>query len=253
MRAVIVDDEPLAREGVFLRLRKFQDIDVIAECEDGSSAIEKIVELSPDLVFLDVQMPDIDGFEVLRTLPRESLPKVIFLTAYEHHAVRAFEVNALDYLLKPIDDERFEAAIERARKATQSDSKLEAADRILRLLRQESPNYVSRFPVRVGSRIHVVRTHDIDWIAAAGDYVELHSKGRLLLLHETMNSMEHKLDPQRFLRIHRSRIVRVDLIQEAGSIDNREYLVKLSDGSEHRSGRTYASRLEDWLALGRSG
>ena len=115
MRAVIVDDEPLARDGVLLRLEKFRDVEVVAECEDGSSAIEKIVQLSPDLVFLDVQMPDMDGFEVLRALPQESLPDVIFLTAYEHHAVRAFEIHALDYLLKPIDDERFVSAIERAR------------------------------------------------------------------------------------------------------------------------------------------
>jgi two-component system, LytTR family, response regulator len=252
MRAVVVDDEPLAREGVLIRLRKFQDIDVVAECEDGSSAIEKILELSPDLVFLDVQMPDMDGFEVLRALPKESLPRVIFLTAYEHHAIRAFEVNALDYLLKPVDDERFAGAIERARKTFHSDSKLEMADRLLRLLNEESQTYVSRFPVRVGPRIHVIRTQDIDWIAAAGDYVELHCKGRSHLLHETMNSVERKLDPQTFLRIHRSRILRLELIAEARSIDNREYLVRLSDGSEHRSGRTYASRLEDWLASGES-
>jgi len=251
MRAVIVDDEPLAREGVLIRLRRFQDIDVIAECEDGSSAIEKIMELSPDLIFLDVQMPDMDGFEVLRALPRESLPEVIFLTAYEHHAVRAFEAHALDYLLKPIDDERFAVAIERARNAAHSVSKLEIADRLLQLLKQDPPNYVTRFPVRLGSRIQLVRTREIDWIAAAGDYVELHSKGRSHLLHETMSSVEQKLDPQEFLRIHRSRIVRLGLIEEARSIDNREYLVRLSDGSEHRSGRTYAGRLEDWLASGK--
>jgi two-component system, LytTR family, response regulator len=250
MRAVIVDDEPLAREGVLIRLGKFQDIEVVAECEDGSSAIEKITELSPDLVFLDVQMPDMDGFEVLRALPQESLPEVIFLTAYEHHAVRAFEVNALDYLLKPVDDDRFAAAIERARNSAHSDSKLEMADRLLQLLKQESRNYVTRFPVRVGPRIQVVRANDIDWIAAAGDYVELHGKGRSHLLHETMNSVEHKLDPKEFLRIHRSRIVRLELIEEARNIDNREYLVRLSDGSEHRSGRTYAGRVEAWLTSG---
>jgi two-component system, LytTR family, response regulator len=250
MRAVVVDDEPLAREGVVIRLRKFQDIEIVAECEDGSSAIEKIMELSPDLVFLDVQMPDMDGFEVLRALPKKSLPEVIFLTAYEHHAVRAFEVHALDYLLKPVDDERFAAAIERARDAAHSDSKLEMTDRLLQLLKQERGNYVTRFPVKMGSRIQVVRTQDIDWIAAAGDYVELHCKDHSHLLHETMNSVERKLDPQAFLRIHRSRIVRLELIEEARSIDNREYIVRLSDGSEHRSGRTYAEHVENWLACG---
>jgi two-component system LytT family response regulator len=247
VRAVIVDDEPLAREGVLLRLERFSDVKVVAQCEDGSSAIEKIVELSPDLVFLDVQMPDMDGFEVLRALPPESLPEVIFLTAYEHHAVRAFDVHAVDYLLKPIDDERFASAIERVRGVFRSDRKVHMAERLLELLGHQSAGYVTRFPVKVGPRIQVVRTRDIDWIAAAGDYVELHSSGRSHLLHETMNSVEQKLDPQKFLRIHRSRIVRLDLIQEAHGIDNREYRVRLTDGSEHRSGRTYADRLENWL------
>lgn len=247
MRTVIVDDEPLARDGVLLRLEKFHDIVVVAACEDGSSAIEKIVELSPDLVFLDVRMPDMDGFEVLRALPRENLPEVIFLTAYEHHAVRAFEVHALDYLLKPIDDERFASAIERARDVFHSDRKFQTAERLWQLLEQESPSHVTRFPVKVGARIQIIRTQDIDWIAAARDYVELHSKGRCYLFHETMNSIEQKLDPRQFLRIHRSRIIRLDLVQEAQSIDNREYMVRLTDGSEHRSGRTYADRLETWL------
>jgi len=251
VRAVIVDDEPLAREGVLLRLERFQDIEVVAECEDGLSAIERILELSPDLVFLDVQMPDMDGFEVLRALPQRSLPEVIFLTAYEHHAVRAFEVHALDYLLKPLDDERFAAAIERARQAEHADSRLRSAERLLQLLKDESAVYVERFPVKVGARIQVVRAQTIDWIAAAGDYVELHSKGHSHLLHETMNAMEQKLDPGRFLRIHRSRIVRLELIEQARSLDNREYMVTLADGSEHRSGRTYADRLENWLASGK--
>ena len=252
MRAVIVDDEPLAREGVLLRLERFRDIEVVAQCEDGSSAVEKIAELSPDLVFLDVQMPDMDGFDVLRSLPPKSLPEVIFLTAYEHHAVRAFDVHALDYLLKPIDDERFASAIERVRDVFHSDRKVRMAERLLELLGHKSASYVTRFPVKVGTRTQVVQAQDINWIAAAGDYVELHSKARSYLLHETMNSLEQKLDPQKFLRIHRSRIVRLDLIQEAQSIDNREYMVKLTDGSEHRSGRTYADRLENWLDHGKS-
>lgn len=247
MRTIVVDDEPLARDGVLLRLGRFRDVEVVAACEDGTSAIEKIAELSPDLVFLDVQMPDLDGFEVLRALPQESLPEVIFLTAYERHAVRAFEIHALDYLLKPIDDERFASAIQRARDHFRSDRKAQVTERLLQLLADESPSHVTRFAVKVGTRIQVVRTQDIDWIAAAGDYVEFHSKGRCYLLHETMNSIQQKLDPQQFLRIHRSRIVRLDLIQEAQTIDNREYRVRLTDGSEHRSGRTYASRLENWL------
>jgi len=200
------------------------------------------------VVFLDVQMPGMDGFEVLRALPKENLPSVIFLTAYEQHALRAFEVHALDYLLKPVDDERFGVAVHRARQVEDSDSKLQMAERILQMLKQGQGRYVSRFPVRIGSRIQVILSDDIEWIAAAGDYVELHTRGRCHLLRETMNSLEQKLNPTQFLRIHRSRIVRESCIRELHPIDNREYIVKLSDGTEHRSSRSYAERLDSWLS-----
>jgi two-component system, LytTR family, response regulator len=248
MRALIVDDEPLARRGVALRLRKFSDVEIVAECGDGSSAVEKILELSPDVVFLDVQMPGMDGFEVLRTLPSDTLPSIIFLTAYEQHALRAFEVHALDYLLKPLDDERFCRAVERAKQVQDTDSKIRMSERILRLLGENYGRYVSRLPVRTGSRIQVVLADEIDWIAAAGDYAELHCSGRVHLLRETMNSLEQKLDPAKFLRIHRSRIVRVTCVRELLALENREYLLKLSDRSEHRSSRGYADRLQDWLS-----
>jgi two-component system, LytTR family, response regulator len=248
VRALIVDDEPLARRGVVLRLEKFRDVEVIGECGDGSSAVEKILELTPDVVFLDVQMPGMDGFEVLRALPKDNLPAVIFLTAYEQHALRAFEFHALDYLLKPVDDERFGDAVRRAQQIGDSGSKTRMAEKILALLDRRPAKYVSRFPVRIGSRIQLVFAEDIEWIAAAGDYAELHSGGRCHLIRETMNSLEEKLDPAHFLRIHRSRIVRMRCIRELRSIDNREYIVKLQDGSEHRSGRSYADRLDSWLS-----
>ncbi|HVR24846.1 MAG TPA: LytTR family DNA-binding domain-containing protein [Candidatus Polarisedimenticolia bacterium] len=248
MRALIVDDEPLARRGVVLRLKKFRDVEVVGECGDGASAVEKILELTPDVVFLDVQMPGMDGFEVLRALPKESMPAVIFLTAYEQHALRAFEVHALDYLLKPVNDERFSDAVGRARQAGDADSRTRMAERILSMLDRKPAKYVTHFPVRVGSRIQLVRTNDIEWIAAAGDYAELHSGGGCHLVRETMNSLEEKLDPTEFLRIHRSRIVRARCIRELRSLDNREYLVKLKDGSEHRSGRSFADRLDSWLS-----
>jgi two-component system LytT family response regulator len=247
VRALIVDDEPLARRGVALRLKKFRDVEVIGECGDGPAAVEKILQLSPDIVFLDVQMPGMDGFEVLRALPGQNLPSVIFLTAYEQHALRAFEVHALDYILKPVDDERFSKAVHRARQVHATGSRIQMADRILRMLEENSPKRVSRFPVRVGTRIQIVLTDDIEWIAAAGDYAELHVGGRSHLLRESMNSLEEKLDPEQFLRIHRSRIVRAASIRELRHIDNREYLVRLSDGSEHRSSRTFADRLDNWL------
>ena len=247
MRVLIVDDEPLARRGVSLRLRKIADVEIVGECGDGLSAVRKIQDLAPDVVFLDVQMPGMDGFEVLRSLAEENMPSVIFLTAYEQHALRAFEVHALDYLLKPVDDERFSAAVDRVRKLADSASKTRMAERILRMLGRDSERYTSRFVVRTGSRIQIVLADDIDWIAAAGDYTELHVRGRSHLFRETMNSLEQKLDPAKFLRIHRSRIVRTACILELRGIDNREYLVKLSDGSEHRSSRSYARRLEEWL------
>lgn len=247
MRVLIVDDEPLARRGVCVRLRKCPGIEIVGECGDGLSAVGKILDLSPDLLFLDVQMPGMDGFEVLRSLPQENLPGVIFLTAYEQHALRAFEVHALDYLLKPVDDQRFSAAVDRARKITDSTSKTQMAERILKMLGRESPKFAARFVVRTGPRMQIVLAEDTQWIGAAGDYAELHVHGRSHLLRETMNSLEQKLDPAAFLRIHRSRIVRTACILELRNIDNREYLVKLSDGSQHRSGRSYARRLEEWL------
>jgi two-component system, LytTR family, response regulator len=247
MRALIVDDEPLAREGVALRLQAFKEVEIIGECEDGSSAVEKIVELGPDVVFLDVQMPGMDGFEVLKAVPEDDLPAVIFVTAYEQHALRAFEVYALDYLLKPLDDERFKCAVKRALQAADSESKLRVAERVLEMLRQKPEGYVSRFPVRVGSRIQLVFTEDIEWIAGAGNYAELHTLKRSHLLRETLNALEQKLDPSQFLRIHRSKIVRTTCIRELQPIDNREYFVKLADNSEHRSSRTYADRLDGWL------
>jgi len=252
VRALIVDDEPLARRGVVLRLRRFRDVEIVGECGDGHSAVERILAQSPDVVFLDIQMPGMDGFEVLRALPAEKLPGIIFLTAYEQHVLRAFDVHALHYLLKPVDDTRFAAAIGRARELV--DSKLKADDmaqRVIRMLGHASDAYTSRFTLQTGSRIQIVMAEDVEWIGAAGDYVELHVNGRSFLIRETMSSLEQKLDPEQFLRIHRSRIVQSKDILELRSIENREFTIKLSDGSEHRSSRTYADRLERWLSSGR--
>jgi two-component system, LytTR family, response regulator len=194
-----------------------------------------------------VQMPGMDGFDVLRAVPKERLPGIVFVTAYEQHALRAFDANALDYLLKPLDDARFEVAVHRARELVNTASRSLMAERVMKLLGADS-DYISRFTVRSGSRIQIVLAEDVDWIGAAGDYAELHACNRSHLIRKTMASLEEKLDPKKFLRIHRSRIVRADGIVELRSIDNREYIVKLSDGSEHRSSRTYAEGLEAWLA-----
>ena len=251
MRALIVDDEPLARRGVVLRLRRYRDVEIVGECGDGLTAVEKILEFSPDLVFLDVQMPGMDGFGVLRALPRERLPGVIFFTAYEQHALKAFEVHALDYLLKPVSNARFTAALGRAYKLVDSAARATMAERVLEMLDRTADKYASRFTVQTGSRIQIVIAEDVEWIGAAGDYVELHVGGRSFLLRETMASLEERLDPTKFLRIHRSRMVQSRGILELRSIEKREFIVKLADGSEHRSSRTYADRLERWLSSDR--
>jgi two-component system LytT family response regulator len=251
VRALIVDDEPLARRGVVLMLRRFKDIDIVGECGDGRSAVDRIVERSPDVVFLDIQMPGMDGFEVLRALPRENMPAVIFLTAYDQHVLRAFDFHALHYLLKPVDDTRFAAAINRARDLLDSKLKVDIAQRVMKMLDGASDQYASRFAVQTGSRIQIVVAEDIEWVGSAGNYVELHVNGRSFLLRESMASFEQRLDPAKFIRIHRSRIVQARAIVELRSIENREFMVMLSDDSKHRSSRTHADRLERWLSSGR--
>ena len=217
----------------------------------GEAGLKLLVRVTPRLVLLDIQMPGMDGFEVLRALPADALPAVIFLTAYEQHALRAFEVHALDYLLKPIDDERFAAAVGRARKLLAATARASAAERVLAMLARATAATTTRFTVQTGSRIQIVLAEDVDWIGASGDYVALHVKGRSHLVRETMTSLERRLGPHEFLRIHRSRFVHVRRIVELRAIDSREYLVRLADGSEHRSSRTYADRLEQWLAAGK--
>ena len=251
MRVLIVDDEPLARSGVVHRLRQFKDVEIVGECGDGVSAVEMILEHSPDVIFLDIQMPEMDGFEVLHSLPKESLPTVIFLTAYEQHLLRAFDVHALHYLVKPVDDKRFVEAVSRARDLVDAELKADMAQRLMKMLDATVNGFASRFTVRTGSRIQIVPAEDVEWIGAAGDYVELHVNGCSFLLRETMASLAQRLDPAKFIRIHRSRIVRSTGIVELRVIENREFTVKLSDGSEHRSSRTYADRLERWLLSGR--
>ena len=188
---------------------------------------------------------------MIRALQTERLPAIIFLTGHDEHALRAFAVNALDYLLKPVDYERFSVALNRAREQLDTTRKAELVGRMLQSLDQSSSCYASRFVVRVGSRIQIVSAEDLEWIRAAGDYSELHTGNATHLLRETMNTLEQKLDPGKFARIHRSKIVRLAQILELRSIENREYFVKLRDGSQHRSSRTYADRLERWLRTGR--
>ena len=246
LRALIVDDEPLARDGIRLHLEDQPDIEVIGEAEDGESALEAIRELEPDIVFLDIQMPGVDGFGVLEQLRDEVVPEVVFVTAYDQFALQAFESHALDYLLKPFDAERFNRALSRIRTHLRGRRRLEADARLIRLLDEmrNKPRYLERLVVRSGGKILILRVDDVDWIEAAANYVKLHVGGRNYLLRETMTNMEKQLDPERFIRIHRSTIVRVDRIKLLEPLFQGDFLVVLEDGSRLPSSRGYRDNLQ---------
>lgn len=250
MRVVIVDDEPLARRGVRVRLRGAPDVDVIAECGTGGDAVNAMQSLGPDLVFLDIQMPDLNGFEVLRRLREQKLPLVIFLTAHDEYALAAFEAHALDYLLKPIDDARFAQALDRARILNASHTLAETNERIsamLNSIEQSQARYRTHITVKTGRRVKVVPVLEIDWIGADGDYVTLHVNDKDYLVRQTITSLERELDPEQFLRIHRSTIVQTSRIAELTTLEGEGYLVRLRNGSERRTSRPYRSRLKEWL------
>ncbi|MDQ2869436.1 MAG: LytTR family DNA-binding domain-containing protein [Acidobacteriota bacterium] len=253
LRAVVADDEALGRRGIVSRLAKADAVDVVAQCSNGREAIEAVRELKPDLLFLDVQMPGIDGFEVVRGLPADGRPHVIFVTAWDKHAVRAFQVEALDYLVKPIDDERFAEALERARQAIAQRRDSEIGRRVVAAVRESgSPSEEKRVPsgalpgcfvVRDRGRVSFVRHADVDWIEGAGDYVRLHAADREWLLRDTLGAVEKRLDPRKFLRIHRSTIVRLDRIRELRPFENGDASVHLIDGRELRASRSYRGAL----------
>ncbi len=245
IRAVIVDDEPLARRRIRSLLVEAEDVEVDAECENGREAIQAIEESPPDLLFLDIQMPEVDGFDVLQAIGVGRVPVVIFVTAYDQFALRAFEAHALDYLLKPFDDERFEAALQRARERIRQQQGGDL-DRGLRALLEEvrgDRGYLQRLVVPTGHRSVFIRTEEIDWIEAERNYISLHVGGRAYLLRENLSRIESALDPTTFCRIHRSTIVNIDRIQAVESLLGGEYLVVLHDGTKLTSGRSYRRNL----------
>jgi two-component system, LytTR family, response regulator len=250
IRTLIVDDEPLARERLTSLLQAEKEVEIIGQCRDGEEAVTAIHDHSPDLVFLDVQMPQMNGFEVIEAIGTEKMPLVIFVTAYDQHALKAFQVRALDYLLKPFDRERFADALARARKQMERDETGDIGRRLLALvkdLRRDQPR-TERLVVKSGGRLFFLRADEIDWIEAAGNYVRLHVGTTSHLLRETMNAIEGRLDPEKFFRIHRSRIVNMERIQELQPWLNGEYAVLLRTGTRLTLSRGYREKLQERLA-----
>ena len=251
LRTLIVDDEPLGREAIRTRLALDDEIRIVGEASNGKQAIREIQHHKPDLVFLDVQMPDADGFEVLSSADSNSLPIVIFVTAFEQHALRAFEVHALDYLLKPFDDDRFQVALERAKSAWRKDRGHQLQSKLRDLLtdRIDGPKYLDRMIVKETGRISFVKTEDIKWFRAEGNYVKLFLGKQTHMLHTSMNALEAQLDPKRFFRIHRSLIINIEHLQELRPWHTGEYVVVMRDGTELTMSRGYRDRLDDLLSV----
>lgn len=245
MRVAIVDDEPLARLAVKVRLARHPDVQVVAEYGDGDTALAGLAATRPDLAFVDVEMPGRSGLEVLSALPRAERPMAILLTAHDTFAVQAFGLAALDYLLKPVDDERLEEALDRARHAFPY-RRPGAAGTVPAAA--STPAWTRSFAVRIGTRTLLVDAADVERIEADGDYATLHAHGRTYLVRERLQALALRLDPARFQRVHRSAIVRLDCIAELRALTNRDALLRLRDGTLLRASRTYMPALTDALA-----
>jgi two-component system, LytTR family, response regulator len=250
IRALIIDDEPLARAGLRRLLEGDTEVEILGECGDGLEAAEQIRRLHPDLIFLDIQMPELDGFGVLDSLTPDELPLVIFVTAYDQHALRAFQVHALDYLLKPFEEERFHEALDRAKAHLHQKNGSQITRRILEMLdgNREERQSPGRIMVRNAGRITFVRVEEVDWIEAQGDYVCLHCQGKKHLVREKISDMETQLAADRFLRIHRSTIVSIPRIKEMQPLFHGEYAVVLHDGTRLTMSRSFRDRVFERLS-----
>jgi two-component system LytT family response regulator len=251
IRTLLVDDEEIARRGLRVRLERANDIEIIGECQNGVEAIDAINLLSPDLVFLDVQMPELSGFDVLRSVRPQATPHVVFVTAFDQYALRAFEFHALDYLLKPIDDERFAATLRHAREvmlARDGAYARQFAEAIASLTRSaalpaDRPGS-ERLAIPTGDRVLIVRLADIDWIQASDNYVTIHVGKKSWLLRETISALEQRLTPKGFARIHRSTIVNAQRVTELRSLPNGEFAIVLTDGTALRLSKSYRAALD---------
>jgi two-component system LytT family response regulator len=250
IRALIVDDEPIARRGIRHHLCGEPDVEVVGECGDGAAAVAAIGELAPDLVFLDVQMPEVGGFDVVDAVGVARMPAVIFVTAYDQYAVRAFDVHALDYVLKPIEGERFRRALDRARERLERTGD-DVAERIAAALgdlgRTVPRRYPKRLAIRSDGRVTLVDVREVDRVEAAGNYVEVYAGGKARLMRETLTNLEARLDPETFVRVSRSTIVNADRVRELRPMFNGDFVVVLRDGTEVSASRRYRQSLDALL------
>ena len=260
IKTLLVDDEPLARSNLRVLLKDDADVEVVGEARNGTEALSAIRQHSPDLVFLDIQMPEMDGFGVLENIEAEQMPVIVFVTAFDRYALRAFEFHALDYLLKPFDDARFEKALRQAKQQVEQRDIKDLSHRLIALLAgrdaaaTEQPvkaNYLTRLLIKSSGRVSFLKTEDVDWIGAEDYYIKLHVGRKNHLLRETMNEMEAKLDPSMFIRVHRSSIVNIDRIRELQQHFNGEYIVVLKDGTELKLSRSRREQLQNMLKTGR--
>jgi two-component system, LytTR family, response regulator len=256
IRTLIVDDEPLARRNLRVLLEKDPQIEIVEECRNGREAVKAINTLSPDLIFLDIQMPEMDGFDVLEHVGPEHIQAIIFVTAFDQYALKAFDVHALDYLLKPFDDERFGHALKRAKVQIEAHEINRLSKRLLALLEEreserkvDQKDYLTRLMIKDSGRVRLLKVDEIDFVEADGNYVKLHVDRATHLLREKMNDLEGRLDPARFVRIHRSIIVNLDRIKEMHPHFNGDYIVVLDNGKQLRMSRTRREHLEARLKL----
>jgi two-component system, LytTR family, response regulator len=264
MKAIIVDDEALARQGLALRLAEIAGVEVVQQCANGEEAIAAIMEHSPDLVFLDIQMPGMTGFELIKEIQSDALPMVIFVTAYDAFAIDAFNVHAIDYLLKPVEVDRLAAAIEKAKHSKVQQAALDEKQRLMELVvsvtgksaaaiaelldsEEELVEHADRLAIKDGSSITFVPVRDIDWIDAAGDYMCVHVKGETHIMRTTMKELEAKLDPLIFQRVHRSTIVNLERVEKVSSHINGEFHLTLSCGSSLKMSRSYKEKVKHFF------
>jgi len=249
LRVLVVDDEAPARQRLVDLLKKDPQVGGVSEAANGKAAMEIIGREAPHLVFLDVQMPELDGLQVIETVGPAAMPLTVLVTAYDQHAIRAFEANALDYLLKPFSDERWEAALARAKTRLDECNLREFGRSVLHMLatRSEPGRYIDRLVVKGSGTTRFIRVTDIDWIEGAGVYVNLHVAGKEFLYRSTLNELAGHLDPLRFIRVHRSAIVNIDSILQLQPISHGEFEIVLKDGHRSRLSRTYRTQLEKRL------